>query len=349
MVLAEPGDGSGLWSAWGIKARPSKRGMTLFDLMDAGDTPPPELGYDMMHVRGAGMDPRMKLMPSSYSANKKYQVWSENVLALYEEAISRQWSAARDIPWERLTPLPKELEKALCHICTFLTRVEFGAADRLGPWLPKIGYAYYEVKMLLGAQVMDETRHMEVFRKRALANGGGLGPSFATATGLDPTQRVMGLDLQAILSDYNTASYLIQFIGEGIVLDMFRFSEFLGQTEVDKVIFQRVMQDEARHVSYGTMRLKYFLEHCPEREAEVEKLHAVADTLEVNQVVFMLLNPHMLEAGAILAGGGAARIKKGYDAYRKLYLGVRESYLRRCDVAGFSRREQCLLPPEPPF
>ncbi len=346
---AEPGDGTDLWTKWGIKARPSKRGLTLFDLMEAGDTPPPEEGYAAMHPRGAGMDPEMRLMEGQYPANKKWQVWSDNVLSLYEEAVSRQWSATSDIPWERLTPLPKDLEKALCHICSFLTRVEFGAADRLGPWLPKIGYAYHEVKMFLGTQIMDETRHMEVFRKRALANGGGLGPSFGTSTSLDPTNRDFAFDIRMIASDFNAVSYLVHFIGEGIVLDIFRFAEFLGQTEVDKVIFQRVMQDEARHVSYGTMRLKHCLEHCPDRGDEVEKLHAVADALEVGQTVYLLLNPHLLQASAVLAGGGVARIDKGYEACRKLYMSVREAYLRRCELAGFSRRQRCLMPPEPPF
>ena len=33
---------------------------------------------------------------------------------------------------------------------------------------------YHEVRLALLAQVMDESRHLDVFRKRALANGGGL-------------------------------------------------------------------------------------------------------------------------------------------------------------------------------
>ncbi|MEE9284313.1 MAG: ferritin-like domain-containing protein [Dehalococcoidia bacterium] len=346
---AEPDDGSGLWGQWGIKAEPGQRGLTLLDLMRAGDEPPPEEGFDTGQVRGAGMDAEMGLMRIQYPANKRYQVWSDNVLALFEEGVSRQWSATQDIPWERLTPLPKEMEKALCHICTFLTRVEFGAADRLGPWLQRIGYAFHEVKMFLGTQIMDETRHMDVFRKRALANGGGLGCSFGTSTSLETADTPIGLDLKLIFSDFNTSSFLIHVVGEGMVLDIFRFSEFLGQNEVDKIIFQRVMQDEARHVSFGAMRLKYFLEHCPDREGELEKLHAVADQLEMNQTVYLLLNPHLLQASAILAGGGTGGLDKGYEAYRKLYLQVRESYLRRCDIAEFSRRDRCVMPPEPPF
>ena len=346
---AEPDDGSGLWGQWGIKAEPSQRGLTLLDLMRAGDEPPPEHGFATGQVRGAGMDSEMGLTPVQYVANHQYQVWSDNVMSLYEEGVSRQWSATKDIPWETLTPLPHDMEKALCHICTFLTRVEFGAADRLGVWLPRIGYAYHEVKMFLGTQIMDETRHMDVFRKRALANGGGLGCTFGTATALEATDTPIALDLKAIFSDFNTTSFLIQVVGEGMVLDIFRFSEFLGQTEVDKIIFQRVMQDEARHVSFGTVRLKYFLEHCPDREEEIGKLHHAADALEMNQTVYLLLNPHLLQASAILAGGGVTGMDKGYEAYRQLYVQVREAYLRRCEIAGFPRRDRCVMPPDPPF
>ncbi|MBI3744617.1 MAG: ferritin-like domain-containing protein [Chloroflexi bacterium] len=343
---AEPGDGSGVWGLWGVEAKPGRRGLTLLNLMEAGDAPPPDEGYPSQQIRGGGMDSAFPLTPYRYDVNKKHQLWADNVMSLYEEAISRQWSASQDIPWERLEPLPKDLEKALCHICSYFTRVEFVAADILGAWLSKIGYAYHEVKLFLGSQIMDETRHLEVFRKRALANGGGLGPSYSSP----PTPALpLTIDNAAIHGSYHANSYSTQFIDEGIVLDLFRFSEFLGQTEVDKIIFQRVMQDEARHVSYGTMRLKYFLEHCPEREDETERLHSVADFLETSHAVVILLNPHFMEASAVLAGGGATRIDKGYEAYRQLYVRVRDAYLRRCDMAGFARRERCLLPAEPPF
>ena len=41
----------------------------------------------------------------AYPLNKKYQVWSANVDSLYEEAVSRQWSATKDIPWTELDPV----------------------------------------------------------------------------------------------------------------------------------------------------------------------------------------------------------------------------------------------------
>ena len=42
-------------------------------------------------------------------------------------------------------------------------------------WLKDISYGYHEVKLYLATQAFDHARHVEAFRKRALANGGGLG------------------------------------------------------------------------------------------------------------------------------------------------------------------------------
>ena len=50
-----------------------------------------------MAPRGAVVEPDVPDM--GYAYNEKYQVWAENVVALYEEAVARHWSATRDIPW----------------------------------------------------------------------------------------------------------------------------------------------------------------------------------------------------------------------------------------------------------
>ena len=48
------------------------------------------------------------------------------------------------------------------------------ASDFPAKWLWQMNQHFHEVKMFLCTQAMDEARHLEVFRKRALANGGGL-------------------------------------------------------------------------------------------------------------------------------------------------------------------------------
>ena len=110
----------------------------------------------------------------AYPFRTKKEVWGYNLRKLYEEFVSRQWSSATDIPWDTLQELPDDVEAAECQLATFFAQVEFVAADVPGRFIATMSPDYQEVRMALLGQVMDESRHLDVFRKRALANGGGL-------------------------------------------------------------------------------------------------------------------------------------------------------------------------------
>jgi hypothetical protein len=149
-----------------------------------------------------------------YILNAKSDVWAENVTELYEEAVARQWSATRDIPWNELDELPSDLEHAMCQVCTSLTEVEMIAADLPAKWMWRMNHDFVEAKMFLCTQIMDEARHAEVFRKRALANGGGLLKSRSGPASL----------LRTIIEakTYTQATALLHLLGEGFILDLFR-------------------------------------------------------------------------------------------------------------------------------
>jgi hypothetical protein len=326
---------------WGVRAKPSARGLTLMDINNAyaGD-PLDEAPSDSMAPRGAPLDDAEALPGMGYQMNSKYQLWADNVVPLYEEAVSRQWSATRDIPWEELKPLPDDLERAQTEFCTFLTEVEMIASDFPAKWLWQMNQHYHEVKMFLCTQAMDEARHLEVFRKRALANGGGLGMARAS--------REIGLANILQAPSYIQGSFLMHVVGEGLVLDIFRAGEFLAKNNTEREMYRLCMQDEARHVSYGTMHLKYFLENHPDREAAEAELHAVADLAERSFTGF-LVNPYLIEPLAVLAGGGIKHIDKGMDAVKVVWKSICDEYLNRCDMAGFDRRSRIRLPAEAPY
>jgi hypothetical protein len=105
-----------------------------------------------------------------------------------------------------------------------------------------------------------------VFRKRALANGGGLGRASAVV------ERFLQLILDA--KSYDEGSALMHLLGEGIVLSLFRAGEAIAPSPVEQQIFRLCMQDEARHVAYGTMHLRYRLERDP---LMAEDFHAYLD------------------------------------------------------------------------
>lgn len=132
------------------------------------------------------------------------------------------------------------------------------------------------------------------------------------------------------------------------MLDIFRAGEFLAQNKCEKEIYRLCMQDEARHVSYGTMHLKYFLEHHPDRAEAEEELHVVADAFERGFATF-LVNPWIIEPLAVLAGGGMAHIDRGMEAVKIVWRRIVDEYLNRCELAGFDRRSRIKLPAAPPY
>ncbi len=288
MLQTEPDISEGLDLSWmdttgerGMRAHPGRRGLTLEEINKGSYGVAPENAEDLtMAQRGSA---RANGVPRiGYHIRKKSDIWSDNAAMLYEEAVQRQWSSATDIPWDELKPLPDDVERAYSQFCTFLTEVEFIAGDTPAYWLPQISNEHYEVKMFLASQIMDEARHLDVFRKRALANGGGLMSSSGNA----------GLRVIIESKDFTEMSAIMHVQGEGLVQSIFRMGEYIATNEAEKRIFRLSAQDESRHVAFGVMHLKYILETEPERREEIHSYLEKAEPL-------------------IGAGGGSAPVAGG--------------------------------------
>ncbi len=323
---------------WGHEVERSKIGLKLTDVDHGfyGDVPERGSSHGTMAPRGCYV-PEGTVSLEQYTLNEMSEIWSDNAASLYDEAVVRQWNSVTDVPWHKLAPLPEDMEKAVCQMCTGLAEVEFVAGDMPAKWMCRINHDFHEVKLFLATQIMDEARHLDVFRKRALANGGGLLMA-------SPGQEEL---LSAILNapDYATASALMHIFGEGFVLTLFRQGEFLAPTEVEKAIFGLCMQDEARHVAYGVRHLKYLLERHPEREADI---HGILELGE--QAIFSLtLEPQTSEPRAILAGGGLDNIELGMARMAFIYRKQVHEYLQRLKVAGIDRASKLSIPLEIPF
>jgi hypothetical protein len=330
-------------ASWGRRAKPSSRGLTYTDVNNVkpyGEQPSHAVWRNFT-PRGAVRDPYVADMPviEEYTVLDRGELWADNVITLYEEAKARQWNATRDIPWGELEALPEDLEKATCQLCTFLTEVEFVAGDFPSKWMYRIPQDFLEVKSFLATQIMDEARHQEVFRKRAIAGGGLLhaSPGFEWA-------------LKAILEapSHTMGTFLLNLLGEGLVLSVFRSGEMIAKTHVDKEIFRRCLQDEARHVSYGVMEFKFWLDTHPDREQGLADMHRFADVGE-QVILTAFTEAALVEPVAILLGGGLDHIDRGMEGMAKLWSGFMEEYLQRCERAGFLRRERCTIPLTAPW
>ena len=322
----------GARSEWGVQPKPSARGLTMMDIAVGSYGEVPEHpAHRSMAPRGADVDPDTPDM--GYILNDKTDVWAVNVRELYEEAVARQWSATRDIPWNELEELPSDLEHAICQVCTSLTEVEMIAADLPAKWMWRMNHDFIEAKMFLCTQIMDEARHAEVFRKRALANGGGLLKSRAGPASL----------LRTIIEakTYTQATALLHLLGEGFILDLFRQGELLAPGPVEKKMFRMAMQDEARHVAYGTMHIRYAIEHDPDVADEIH------EALDVGEAALVELgtSPDLGTALALLLAGGADDVdEKGFPLQGELVRKQFTSYLSRCERAGLNRLERTTLP-----
>ncbi len=328
---------------FGKRAKPSSRGLTYTDVNRvAGYGEIPERAEWLNFApRGSIRDPYRARMPviDEYVVRDRDELWAENVITLYEEAKARQWNATRDIPWHELEPLPEDLEKSMCQLCTFLTEVEFVAGDFPAKWLYRTPQDFLEVKSFLSTQLMDEARHQEVFRKRAIAGGGLLhaspGFEWALKAVLDAPSHTMG-------------TFLLNLLGEGIVLSVFRSGEMIAKTHVDKEIFRRCLQDEARHVSYGVLELRNYLATHPNHAHAVAEMHRFADIGE-QVILSAFTEAALIEPLAVLLGGGLARIDQGMEGIGQMWRMAVEEYLQRCASAGFDRAERCTIPLDLPW
>ncbi len=328
---------------WGRRSKPSARGLTYTDIHRVrgyGEVPE-EATWLNFAPRGSVREPYRDRMPiiDEYTVTARNELWADNVMTLYEEAKARQWNATRDIPWDELEPLPEELEKATCQLCTFLTEVEFAAGDFPAKWLYRTPQDFLEVKSFLATQLMDEARHQEVFRKRAIAGGGLLhsAPGFEWA-------------LKAILDapTHTMGTFLLNLLGEGLVLSVFRSGEMIAKTQVDKEIFRRCLQDEARHVSYGVLELKNYLATHSDRERAVADMHRFADVGE-QVILTAFTEPALIEPVAVLLGGGLKQIDTGMEGLGHMWTMFIDEYLARCAAAGFDRAARCTIPRELPW
>lgn len=320
---------------WGIRAKPGKRGLTLdeINIGGYGDVPDVASGQTM---KPRGAVARVGVPHIGYTLQKN-DVWSKNATLLYEEAVQRQWSSATDIPWDKLEPLPDEVERAMSQLCTFLTEVEFIAGDTPAQWLPMVSNDHYEIKLYIATQIMDEARHLDVFRKRALANGGGLmsgGP---------------GSGLRSIISarDFTEMSAIMHIIGEGFIQTLFRSGELLSHNEAEKSMFRLALQDESRHVAFGVMHMKHILETQPERR---EEIHSYLDAgEEIFAGTGVTATGGSMESLAILLGGGIDKMDEGMSTLLAVRKRQVNEYMHRLTVAGLADRRDRMTSQFAPF
>jgi hypothetical protein len=300
----------------GIPRGPMDGGLSLPDRAD------PATGFA---PRGAAVEPGGPVYP--FTLVERDRVVPSEVGALYEQAVSSQWVAARDIPWGTVKPLPLALEQALGQTMTFLAENELSALYVPSGFLPKIHPAYAEVAMFLATQLADEARHIEVFLRRARAGGGTLGVSSVTTS-----QSLLSL---LELSDFTEAAFLVSVLGEGTFLDLLKYIERFAPDEATLLLTQKARADESRHVHFGLAHVRHALGHDPSLYGRLE---AAVRKRAATMASAAGVPAPLADALTILAAGGSdpRGVRKGHEAFRELLDTMHQNRMKRLEHAGFS-------------
>jgi hypothetical protein len=304
----------------------------------AGDAAgPPEASADPrwgLAARGALVEAGGPPIGAPWS--RREHVWADIAPRLYAAAAASQWDPATAVDWAAVpavTP-PPEIERAVVQVMTYLVENEQAALIIPARLLSQLHPHYREVMQLLATQAADEARHVEVFTRRGLLNGGPLGTSSAGGRA----------SLQTLLTepDFTTASFLLSVLGEGTFLDLLRFLHDHAPDPVTADVTRLAARDEARHVAFGVAHTAHLAgtdaTYLGTLRGAVERRHAaLRDTAGLNAEVF--------DALVLLAAGSWApdAIRRGWQAVGRLQAQMDEGRRRRLAFIGFPDDEAAEL------
>ena len=221
-------------------------------------------------------------VPQDLAYNWEYTADRQKLIRLYENAKRDQWNATTRLDWsvdvdphselvpdmaigiygtpmwEKLTQSERERlrhEAITWQLCQFL-HGEQGALLATAQIVDTV--PWYEGKQYGATQVMDEARHVEVYRRFVQEKLEHEYP-------VNPQLKAL---LDTILKD---SRWDIKFLGmqimvEGLALAAFGMMRAQTTEPLLKKLTHYVMLDEARHVAYGVLSLKDYYNDVPEAE-----------------------------------------------------------------------------------
>jgi len=312
---------------WGTRVKPGKKGMTISSLNVGYYAEIPEFWEDQTRMPRGSVAGRGGIPPIGYSVRNKHELWADSAGDLYEEAIQRRWIPASDVPWQSLAPLPEDVEKAMCQLCTELCQHANVEIETITSWQQQLSYGFHEVKMFLATESFDAARHFEVFRKRALANGGGLG--------VESRGEVNRMILESKGGWTETVAVLHLLRGV-FTHTIYRHGLRFAHNDAEREIFSRCLEDKSRHLVYGLDHLKYAINHQDDQALILDQVLAIGERFMMRE----MRDPVVRESLAIILGGGIEGARQhGMAAYEHLMGDYFRQYLAWCDWLGLGRRK----------
>jgi hypothetical protein len=221
-------------------------------------------------------------VPQSVAYNWEYDATRKRLMRLYENAKRDQWNGTDRLDWsidvdpekglvpdmgigiygtpiwDRLTEKEKAKlrhEAITWQLCQFL-HGEQGALLATAQIVDSV--PWYEAKQYGATQVMDEARHVEVYRRFVQEKLQHEYP-------VNPQLKKL---LDQILTDsrWDMKFLGMQIIVEGLALAAFGTIRDTASNPLLRDLTAAVMEDESRHVAFGVLSLREFCENLSEKD-----------------------------------------------------------------------------------
>ena len=239
--------------------------------------------------------------------NWEYEDGSDALLALYEKGKQQQWDASRRLDWslelDPDNPMQLKDEAISIHDTDTWRRM----TDKERAWLRRNLQANtisqfmhgeqgaliatakivqtvpdMNAKFYAATQVMDEARHVEAYKRL-------LHEKFELAYPINPALRTL---LEQVLTDRRwDMTYLgMQVLIEGLALAAFQSLRDKAGNTLAGAVNAYVMQDEARHVSFGRLALRDYYPQLSDAERDereefvIEALYFMRDRFNQSEV-----------------------------------------------------------------
>ncbi len=266
-------------------------------------------------------------LPAPYTIFDKHEVWADNAADLYELAIRERWIPATDVSWGSIEPLDDHVEAALDQVFTNLSEQQYNSNQVLLGWLQEISYGFHEIKLYLSTQIFDQARHVEAFRKRALANAGGLGvqmPGFMHRT------------VYAAFKFTELICY-VNILRGSFTLALAQ-NEHLPRSQADHQLFDGLARDLERHLAYGVDHLKHYLRHDT-----INRNHVSTWLARGEAMMGADLNRDKTLREALILGLGET-VSEGKARLKELRQAQLEKYLKTLEAASIYKHGEAVTP-----
>jgi hypothetical protein len=188
-----------------------------------------------------------------------------------------------------------------------------------------MSYGFHEVKVFLATETFDAARHFEVFRKRALVNGGGLG--------LESPGEVNRWLLES-RGGWTETSTLLHLLRGLFTRTIYRYLAAYAPSPVELQICRRTTQDKTRHIAYSMHHLRYAVNHVRGTAGHLSSGLTQAEMFSARDEK----DPVLWEALACIFGGGVRGMDAGMQIVRAMRRRYVQDFLRHLDWIGIEHR-----------